>query len=53
MPNCVKFMACEVNIRPPNDESMRFHTRLGFGEVGTQVTDNGSKEVALLLKELC
>ncbi len=52
MPGSVNVMTCEVNIRPPNDESMRFHTRLGFGEVGTQVTDNGSKEVALLLKEL-
>ena len=52
MPDSVKIMTCEVNIRPPNDESMRFHTRLGFGEVGTQVTDNGSKEVALLLRAL-
>ncbi len=52
MPGSVNVMSCEVNIRPPNDESMRFHTRLGFGEVGTQVTDNGSKEVALLLKDL-
>ena len=52
MPDSVKIMTCEVNIRPPNDDSMRFHTRLGFGEVGTQVTENGSKEVALLLREL-
>ncbi len=52
MPGSVNVMTCEVNIRPPNDESMRFHTRLGFSEVGTLVTDNGSKEVALLLKEL-
>ncbi len=52
MPGSVNVMTCEVNIRPPNDESMRFHTQLGFGEVGTQVTDNGRKEVALLLKEL-
>ena len=52
MPDSVKIMTCEVNVRPPNDDSMRFHTRLGFGEVGSQVTENGSKEVALLLKEL-
>ena len=52
MPGSVNVMTCEVNIRPPNDESIRFHTQLGFGEVGTQMTDNGSKEVALLLKEL-
>ncbi len=52
IPGSVNVMTCEVNIRPPNDESMRFHTRLGFSEVGTLVTDSGGKEVALLLKEL-
>ena len=52
MPDAVKIMTCEVNIRPPNDESMQFHNRLGFSEVGSQVTENGSKEVALLLKKL-
>jgi predicted GNAT superfamily acetyltransferase len=52
MPDSVKSMTCEVNVRPPNDDSMRFHTRLGFREVGTQVIENGSKEVALLLREL-
>ena len=52
MPDSVKIMTCEVNIRPPNDDSMQFHSQLGFGEVGTQVTENGSKEVALLLKDL-
>ena len=52
MPTSVEFMTCEVNIRPPNEESMRFHERLGFQRVGTQETENGSKEVALLAKPL-
>lgn len=52
MPDSVRIMTCEVNIRPPNEESMRFHTRLGFREVGTQATENGTKEVAYLLREL-
>ena len=44
----VDIMTCEVNIRPPNDGSMRFHQRMGFRQVGTQEVDNGTKEVALL-----
>jgi len=52
MPASVGVMTCEVNIRPPNDESMRFHERLGFRQVGTQATENGAKEVALLAKTL-
>ena len=41
-------VTCEVNIRPPNPESMAFHARLGFAEVGRQATKNGTVEVALL-----
>ena len=52
VPATVSVMTCEVNIRPPNDESMRFHQRLGFRQVGTQSTENGRKEVALLAKPL-
>lgn len=52
IPADVRVLTCEVNIRPPNEESMRFHTRLGFAQVGTQTTENGSKEVALLAKTL-
>lgn len=52
VPAEVGVLTCEVNIRPPNDESMRFHRRLGFAQVGTQATENGTKEVALLAKTL-
>lgn len=41
-------ITCEVNVRPPNPGSLAFHTRLGFTEVGRQVTKGGSTEVALL-----
>ncbi|MGI9272325.1 MAG: GNAT family N-acetyltransferase [Woeseiaceae bacterium] len=52
MPDSVRVMTCEVNTQPPNEESMRFHTRLGFREVGKLANDAGDKEVALLLKDL-
>jgi predicted GNAT superfamily acetyltransferase len=52
MPASVSVMTCEVNILPPNDGSMIFHTRLGFREVGTLSSEDGSKKVALLLKSL-
>ena len=48
----VRVMTCEVNIRPPNSTSMRFHERHGFIQVASQDTENGSKEVALMEKRL-
>jgi predicted GNAT superfamily acetyltransferase len=52
MPTSVKVMTCEVNIRPPNEGSMQFHTRLGFREVGTLSGEDGDKKVAMLVKDL-
>jgi len=52
MPDSVGVMTCEVNVRPPNQSSMDFHFRLGFEQVGSLVSDNGDKEVAMLLKQL-
>ena len=48
----VRVMTCEVNIRPANATSMRFHDRHGVIQVASQVTENGSKEVALMEKRL-
>lgn len=48
----VDVMTCEVNIRPPNESSMRYHERHGFVRVATQETDGGNKEVALLEMKL-
>lgn len=44
----VDVMTCEVNIRPANAGSMKFHKRMGFRQVGSQEVDDGKKEVALL-----
>jgi predicted GNAT superfamily acetyltransferase len=52
LPESVRSMTCEVNIRPPNESSMRFHERLGFHAVGSQTTEGDTKEVALLAKSL-
>lgn len=48
----VDVMTCEVNIRPPNEASMRFHATQGFVQVGRQEIVDGEKEVALLEKKL-
>lgn len=48
----VDIMTCEVNIRPPNESSMRYHEQHGFVCVATQETEGGKKEVALLEKKL-
>ncbi|MBO6757459.1 MAG: GNAT family N-acetyltransferase [Roseibium sp.] len=37
---------CEVNERPPNPGSLRFHERLGFSEIGRQ--DHGEKAVIFM-----
>lgn len=37
---------CEVNERPPNPGSLKFHKRLGFTEIGRQ--DHGDKAVVYL-----
>jgi len=41
-------LTCEVNTQPPNPQSMAFHEGFGFKCVGTQQTEGGNKEVALL-----
>ncbi|NBO06506.1 MAG: GNAT family N-acetyltransferase, partial [Actinobacteria bacterium] len=42
---------CEVNLRPRNDGSLRFHERLGFEQVGEQESKPGLV-VAMLAKRL-
>ncbi len=41
-------VTCEVNLDPPNPESLAFHSRLGFERIGEQETKNGRVTVALL-----
>ena len=45
-------LLCEVNVRPLNERSLRFHQSLGFAEVGQQDTDDGRKTVSLLALSL-
>lgn len=45
-------LACEVNLLPRNEPSLRFHARMGFDRVGTLTTENGAKVVSLLVKRL-
>ena len=46
------WLLCEVNVRPHNGGSLRFHHRIGFVEVGQQNTSAGEKRVSLLAKRL-
>lgn len=48
LPRDLEVMTCEVNLRPPNESSMRFHERYGFKQIGSQATEGGEKEVALM-----
>ena len=41
------FLACEVNLIPKNDISMKFHKKYGFDEVGQQYTDQKKKLVSM------
>ncbi|MGW6132327.1 GNAT family N-acetyltransferase [Cellulomonas sp. NPDC055163] len=43
-------VTCEVNLDPPNPGSLAFHRRLGFAQVGEQVTSGGAVRVALLAR---
>ena len=43
-------VTCEVNLKPPNPDSLRFHERLGFRVVGEQDTEGGAKRVALMIR---
>jgi predicted GNAT superfamily acetyltransferase len=43
-------IACEVNLRPPNPTSDRFHAVHGFAEVGQATFDTGTKTVRYLLR---
>lgn len=49
-PSRFQMLACEVNLRPPNPESLRFHERHGFEPVGRQ--DHGDVEVQYMIRAL-
>ena len=41
-------LCAEVNVRPRNDGSLRFHDRFGFVAVGEQDSEGGTKRVSML-----
>lgn len=41
-------VCAEVNVRPPNPASLRFHERFGFRPLDQQDTEGGAKRVQLL-----
>ena len=45
-------VTCEVNLEPPNPESLAFHERLGFRKVAEQSTKGGTIRVALLAAQV-
>jgi len=45
-------LACEVNLVPRNEPSLRFHQRMGFHQIGTLETEGGAKVVSFLAKSL-
>lgn len=48
----IEVLTAEVNVRPPNVDSLAFHAARGFTAVGEQDTDGGAKRVRLLVREL-
>ncbi|MDH3753472.1 MAG: GNAT family N-acetyltransferase [Acidimicrobiia bacterium] len=48
----VRRVCAEVNVRPHNGPSLRFHRRFGYRPVGEQDTDGGTKRVQLLSLDL-
>lgn len=45
-------VTCEVNLEPPNPQSLAFHERLGFRRLGEQATKGGAVVVALLARDV-
>ena len=48
----VPIVTAEIDIKPPNPVSLKFHERYGFKEVGQQKVADGKKNVSLQVLEL-
>lgn len=48
----IRAVTCEVNLRPFNAGSLKFHAALGFMTVGEQDTEGGKKAVSLLRRPI-
>ena len=47
----IGILCCDVNLDPPNPESLAFHERLGFRQLATGAASNGFA-IAYLVKDL-
>lgn len=45
-------ITCEVNLKPYNEDSIKFHSSKGFKEVARQQTEKGNKMVSLMIAEM-
>ena len=52
LPRDIKMIACEYNIKPLNEVSKNFHKKMNYKNVGTQLTENNTKEVSLMIKKI-
>ena len=52
LPKEIKMIACEYNIKPLNMISKNFHQKMSYKNVGTQLTENNTKQVSLMVKEI-
>ena len=52
LPKEIKMIACEYNIKPLNMISENFHQKMAYKNVGTQLTENNTKKVSLMVKEI-
>ena len=50
--NKVSHLACEVNIKPLNQQSINFHKKFGFKKVGQQFSEENKKLVSLQVFKL-
>lgn len=47
-----KKITCEVNLQPPNPDSIAFHKSLGFKQVAEMKSEKGTKSVAMMIKNI-
>ena len=48
----VESIICEVNVKPYNSQSLYFHGKYGFKEIGQKDTENGIKRVSYLVYKM-
>ena len=48
----VENVICEVNVKPYNSQSLYFHEKYGFKEIGQKDTENGTKRVSYLVYKM-